>query len=84
MESPDIILARTSLLSVCNLRSVLIFFVEYNNVSSRRQSEHDMSPPNPGSPYKRSRRNRFKWGHASTEILYEAYESQRNPSKEER
>ncbi|XP_030638299.1 hepatocyte nuclear factor 1-beta-B isoform X2 [Chanos chanos] len=36
----------------------------------------------PGS--KRMRRNRFKWGPASQEILYQAYERQRNPSKEER
>ena len=56
---------------------------QYNNVSGKRLSDHDMSPSN-SSPYKRSRRNRFKWGHASTEILYEAYDSQRNPSKEER
>ncbi|XP_026099016.1 hepatocyte nuclear factor 1-beta-B isoform X2 [Carassius auratus] len=36
----------------------------------------------PGS--KRVRRNRFKWGPASQEILYQAYERQKNPSKEER
>ncbi|XP_051732570.1 hepatocyte nuclear factor 1-beta-B isoform X3 [Ctenopharyngodon idella] len=36
----------------------------------------------PGS--KRMRRNRFKWGPASQEILYQAYERQKNPSKEER
>ncbi|XP_076825287.1 uncharacterized protein LOC143470886 [Clavelina lepadiformis] len=32
----------------------------------------------------RARRNRFKWGPASQEILYQAYERQRNPTKEER
>ncbi|XP_032220452.2 hepatocyte nuclear factor 1-alpha [Nematostella vectensis] len=36
------------------------------------------------SPTKKSRRNRFKWGPASTNILYQSYEQQRNPSKEER
>ncbi|XP_042604059.1 hepatocyte nuclear factor 1-beta-B-like isoform X2 [Cyprinus carpio] len=36
----------------------------------------------PGS--KRMRRNRFKWGPASQEILYQAYDRQKNPSKEER
>ncbi|KAB5550180.1 hypothetical protein PHYPO_G00050870 [Pangasianodon hypophthalmus] len=30
------------------------------------------------------RRNRFKWGPASQQILYQAYERQKNPSKEER
>ena len=33
---------------------------------------------------KRSRRNRFKWGPASQQILRQAYERQKNPSKEER
>ncbi|XP_048840569.1 hepatocyte nuclear factor 1-beta-A-like isoform X4 [Brienomyrus brachyistius] len=33
---------------------------------------------------KRMRRNRFKWGPASQDILYQAYERQKNPSKEER
>ncbi|XP_064207426.1 hepatocyte nuclear factor 1-beta-A-like isoform X4 [Anguilla rostrata] len=33
---------------------------------------------------KKLRRNRFKWGPASQEILYQAYERQKNPSKEER
>ncbi|XP_078492499.1 transcription factor protein isoform X1 [Ciona intestinalis] len=32
----------------------------------------------------RARRNRFKWGPASQRILYEAYQHQRNPTKEER
>lgn len=30
------------------------------------------------------RRNRFKWGPASQQILYQAYDRQKNPSKEER
>ncbi|XP_028400330.1 hepatocyte nuclear factor 1-beta-B-like isoform X2 [Dendronephthya gigantea] len=57
---------------------------QYTNVSGKRHSDHDLSPSNSSSAYKRSRRNRFKWGHASTEILYGAYDSQRNPSKDER
>uniref|UniRef100_H2ZGJ3 Uncharacterized protein n=1 Tax=Ciona savignyi TaxID=51511 RepID=H2ZGJ3_CIOSA len=32
----------------------------------------------------RARRNRFKWGPASQQILYDAYQHQRNPTKEER
>ncbi|XP_064424035.1 hepatocyte nuclear factor 1-alpha isoform X4 [Latimeria chalumnae] len=33
---------------------------------------------------KKMRRNRFKWGPASQQILFQAYERQKNPSKEER
>ncbi|KAK6476361.1 hepatocyte nuclear factor 1-alpha-like, partial [Huso huso] len=33
---------------------------------------------------KKVRRNRFKWGPASQQILFQAYERQKNPSKEER
>lgn len=35
-------------------------------------------------PNKKTRRNRFKWGPASQHILFQAYERQKNPSKEER
>uniref|UniRef100_A0A8C6YFH6 HNF1 homeobox A n=1 Tax=Naja naja TaxID=35670 RepID=A0A8C6YFH6_NAJNA len=35
-------------------------------------------------PVKKGRRNRFKWGPASQQILFQAYERQKNPSKEER
>ncbi|KAG9487350.1 hypothetical protein GDO78_007295 [Eleutherodactylus coqui] len=35
-------------------------------------------------PNKKTRRNRFKWGPASQQILFQAYERQKNPSKEER
>ncbi|XP_025027848.1 hepatocyte nuclear factor 1-alpha isoform X2 [Python bivittatus] len=35
-------------------------------------------------PAKKGRRNRFKWGPASQQILFQAYERQKNPSKEER
>ncbi|XP_053558009.1 hepatocyte nuclear factor 1-alpha isoform X2 [Bombina bombina] len=36
------------------------------------------------TPCKKMRRNRFKWGPASQHILFQAYERQKNPSKEER
>ncbi|XP_063310633.1 hepatocyte nuclear factor 1-alpha isoform X2 [Pelobates fuscus] len=36
------------------------------------------------APSKKMRRNRFKWGPASQHILFQAYERQKNPSKEER
>ncbi|XP_037537130.1 hepatocyte nuclear factor 1-alpha [Nematolebias whitei] len=37
-----------------------------------------------GEETKKGRRNRFKWGPASLQILFNAYERQKNPSKEER
>ncbi|XP_030152231.1 hepatocyte nuclear factor 1-beta isoform X6 [Lynx canadensis] len=44
------------------------------------QSDDACSEP----PNKKMRRNRFKWGPASQQILYQAYDRQKNPSKEER
>lgn len=44
------------------------------------QSEDACSEPT----NKKMRRNRFKWGPASQQILYQAYDRQKNPSKEER
>lgn len=38
----------------------------------------------PGDDNRKGRRNRFKWGPASLQILFHAYERQKNPSKEER
>uniref|UniRef100_A0A3B3QNU3 HNF1 homeobox a n=1 Tax=Paramormyrops kingsleyae TaxID=1676925 RepID=A0A3B3QNU3_9TELE len=38
----------------------------------------------PGDDARKGRRNRFKWGPASQQILFQAYERQKNPSKEER
>ncbi|XP_066501727.1 hepatocyte nuclear factor 1-beta-B isoform X2 [Hoplias malabaricus] len=66
---------------------VLFFFPEFSQAG---QSVSTAGGPGgalgdegePGS--KRMRRNRFKWGPASQEILYQAYERQKNPSKEER
>lgn len=37
-----------------------------------------------GEESRKGRRNRFKWGPASLQILFHAYERQKNPSKEER
>ncbi|KAJ8285799.1 hypothetical protein GJAV_G00031070 [Gymnothorax javanicus] len=37
-----------------------------------------------GDDQRKGRRNRFKWGPASQQILFQAYERQKNPSKEER
>ncbi|XP_033828139.1 hepatocyte nuclear factor 1-alpha [Periophthalmus magnuspinnatus] len=37
-----------------------------------------------GEDNRKGRRNRFKWGPASLQILFHAYERQKNPSKEER
>ncbi|KAM4616505.1 hepatocyte nuclear factor 1-alpha [Polymixia lowei] len=37
-----------------------------------------------GEDTRKGRRNRFKWGPASQQILFHAYERQKNPSKEER
>ncbi|XP_031551508.1 hepatocyte nuclear factor 1-alpha-B-like [Actinia tenebrosa] len=51
---------------------------QYSNPGKRTYSD-DLE-----SPSKKSRRNRFKWGPASTNLLYHSYEQQRNPSKEER
>lgn len=57
------------------------FFPEYNPSGQMGQPGDDVgSEPT----YKKMRRNRFKWGPASQQILYQAYERQKNPSKEER
>lgn len=60
----------------------VFFFPEFN------PSGQSMGPPGEevGSEpsCKKMRRNRFKWGPASQQILYQAYERQKNPSKEER
>ncbi|XP_028857088.1 hepatocyte nuclear factor 1-beta-A-like isoform X2 [Denticeps clupeoides] len=65
-----------------NQDQVLFFFPEFS------QPGQGMAPPGEelGSEpsCKKMRRNRFKWGPASQQILYQAYERQKNPSKEER
>lgn len=57
-----------------------IFFYPEYNPGQMSQSGDDVSEPSS----KKMRRNRFKWGPASQQILYQAYERQKNPSKEER
>lgn len=57
----------------------MYFYPEYN-LGQMGQSTDDTCEP----PGKKLRRNRFKWGPASQNILYQAYERQKNPSKEER
>ncbi|XP_017347070.1 hepatocyte nuclear factor 1-beta-A isoform X4 [Ictalurus punctatus] len=64
-------------------------------VRKQREILRQFSQPGPGMgqpgddagtepALKKLRRNRFKWGPASQQILYQAYERQKNPSKEER
>lgn len=57
----------------------MFFYPEYNP-GHMGQSSDDSSEPSS----KKMRRNRFKWGPASQQILFQAYERQKNPSKEER
>lgn len=57
----------------------IYFYPEYNP-SQIGQPGDDASEPSS----KKMRRNRFKWGPASQQILYHAYDRQKNPSKEER
>ncbi|XP_055052100.2 hepatocyte nuclear factor 1-beta-A isoform X1 [Misgurnus anguillicaudatus] len=65
-----------------NQDQVLLFFSEFG------QSGQSMGQPAEDAAIepacKKLRRNRFKWGPASQQILYQAYERQKNPSKEER
>ncbi|XP_051891395.1 hepatocyte nuclear factor 1-beta-A isoform X4 [Pristis pectinata] len=60
---------------------LLFLFPEFNqqDQASGQAEEAGTEPAN-----KKMRRNRFKWGPASQQILYQAYERQKNPSKEER
>ncbi|XP_053728899.1 hepatocyte nuclear factor 1-beta-A isoform X2 [Synchiropus splendidus] len=60
----------------------VFFYPEYNpsGQGAMGQPGDDVSEPS----NKKIRRNRFKWGPASQQILYQAYERQKNPSKEER
>uniref|UniRef100_A0ACB8EBY5 Hepatocyte nuclear factor 1-beta n=1 Tax=Sphaerodactylus townsendi TaxID=933632 RepID=A0ACB8EBY5_9SAUR len=60
---------------------LLFLFPEYNQQS---QGAGQIEDPCAETPSKKMRRNRFKWGPASQQILYQAYERQKNPSKEER
>ncbi|XP_054858077.1 hepatocyte nuclear factor 1-beta isoform X2 [Eublepharis macularius] len=60
---------------------LLFLFPEFNQQS---QGVCQIDDPCAETPSKKMRRNRFKWGPASQQILYQAYERQKNPSKEER
>lgn len=65
-----------------NPDQMLLFFSEYSqSAPSMMQPQEDASLE---PACKKLRRNRFKWGPASQQILYHAYERQKNPSKEER
>lgn len=55
------------------------FLPEFTNAKHGLASGEDQ-----GEETKKGRRNRFKWGPASLQILFNAYERQKNPSKEER
>ncbi|XP_029964599.1 hepatocyte nuclear factor 1-beta-A isoform X1 [Salarias fasciatus] len=57
------------------------FFPEYNQSGQMGQPSEELGTE---PTYKKMRRNRFKWGPASQQILYQAYDRQKNPSKEER
>ncbi|XP_053313643.1 hepatocyte nuclear factor 1-beta [Spea bombifrons] len=60
---------------------LLFLFPEFNQ-QSQVTGQPDDTCSEPAN--KKMRRNRFKWGPASQHILYQAYERQKNPSKEER
>ncbi|XP_043115738.1 hepatocyte nuclear factor 1-beta-A isoform X2 [Puntigrus tetrazona] len=65
-----------------NQDQVLLFFSEFSQPGQGMAQSGDDAGVEPAC--KKLRRNRFKWGPASQQILYQAYERQKNPSKEER
>uniref|UniRef100_A0A672LPM0 Hepatocyte nuclear factor 1-beta-A n=1 Tax=Sinocyclocheilus grahami TaxID=75366 RepID=A0A672LPM0_SINGR len=65
-----------------NQDQVLLFFSEFSQSGQGMVQTGDDAGTEPAC--KKLRRNRFKWGPASQQILYQAYERQKNPSKEER
>ncbi|KFR12437.1 Hepatocyte nuclear factor 1-alpha, partial [Opisthocomus hoazin] len=60
---------------------LLSLFQEFTHAGQGILTEEPMGDD---LPTKKGRRNRFKWGPASQQILFQAYERQKNPSKEER
>uniref|UniRef100_A0A670K2Q1 HNF1 homeobox B n=1 Tax=Podarcis muralis TaxID=64176 RepID=A0A670K2Q1_PODMU len=52
--------------------------------NQQSQGVGQLDDPCAETPSKKMRRNRFKWGPASQQILYQAYDRQKNPNKEER
>lgn len=69
-----------------NQDQVLLFFSEFSQSGQGMGQGMGQSGDDTGvePACKKLRRNRFKWGPASQQILYQAYERQKNPSKEER
>ncbi|XP_069789035.1 hepatocyte nuclear factor 1-alpha isoform X4 [Narcine bancroftii] len=65
---------------VAGNRQQLFLFAEFNNSAQGASGDEPVEEPT----NKKMRRNRFKWGPASQQILFQAYERQKNPSKEER
>lgn len=65
-----------------NQDQVLLFFPDFTQSGQGMVQPGDDAAIEPAC--KKLRRNRFKWGPASQQILYQAYERQKNPSKEER
>ncbi|XP_067221704.1 hepatocyte nuclear factor 1-beta-A [Chanodichthys erythropterus] len=65
-----------------NQDQVLLFFPDFTPSGQGMVQPVDDAAIEPAC--KKLRRNRFKWGPASQQILYQAYERQKNPSKEER
>ncbi|XP_063061037.1 hepatocyte nuclear factor 1-beta-A isoform X5 [Engraulis encrasicolus] len=63
---------------------VLFFFPEFNQSGQGGMGSQPGEDPAGEPACKKLRRNRFKWGPASQQILYQAYDRQKNPSKEER
>ncbi|KAM6242479.1 hepatocyte nuclear factor 1-beta isoform 1-T1 [Porphyrio hochstetteri] len=64
-----------------NQDQLLFLFPEFNQ---QNQGAAQLDDTCSETPSKKMRRNRFKWGPASQQILYQAYDRQKNPSKEER
>ncbi|XP_051521759.1 hepatocyte nuclear factor 1-beta-A isoform X2 [Myxocyprinus asiaticus] len=72
----------SNMLDKGNQDQVLLFFSEFSQSGQGMVQPGDDAGIEPAC--KKLRRNRFKWGPASQQILYQAYERQKNPSKEER
>ncbi|XP_051963769.1 hepatocyte nuclear factor 1-beta-A isoform X2 [Xyrauchen texanus] len=72
----------SNMLDKGNQDQVLLFFSEFSQSGQGMVQPGDDAGIEPVC--KKLRRNRFKWGPASQQILYQAYERQKNPSKEER
>ncbi|XP_059370666.1 hepatocyte nuclear factor 1-beta-A-like isoform X1 [Carassius carassius] len=67
-----------------NQDQVLLFFSEFSQSGQGMGMGQSGDDAGIEPACKKMRRNRFKWGPASQQILYQAYDRQKNPSKEER